>query len=931
MRRQFVVEAHWVERTIIHRGWPPTTAHGCFRQPPATPIPNLLMSHKSLICKRLLRCVGLAAILPAGALSGQAGEALLQPVEPAPLGVELRGPARAGAYVSAVGRRAAAMGTERGDFEVWTWPLKLVHQFDLRFLTPLSSEPVAARGIARQVEVTPAGPVITYTHPAFTVRQRVFAPVDQPAVVMLLDVDAVRPIEILAEFVSDLQLAWPGAVGGQYVFWDQGERAFILSESQRKVNGMVGSPFTTLATNQPAHDVPNAPSQLRIRVGDSIQATMPRPGEPAGKLAPVHVRGIPIVLVGAVAARDSVKGIYRRVLADIPKLYQERVSHARTVLQRSLRIESPDPMLNQALSWAALNLDEALACNPDLGCGLVAGYGPSEPRGARPGFAWYFGGDAAINSLGLDATGQFDLARQGLEFLARYQSADGKIPHEISQSAGRIRWFEDFPYAFYHADTTPYWLLAWGDYWKTSGDSETIRRMWPAILKAYQWCKGTVDPATGLMLNSRGGLGAVEVGDLGIGVQSDIYLSAVWVEALDRVARMAEGLGRAGGPSDRRTAARATARLTTEVRTLREKALASLRDRFWLPEQRMYAFALLDGGAIRPELTVWPATAMSFGLLDDERGMPGAATQAGATLMTDWGARSLAGTSALFDPLHYNNGTVWPFGTGFSALAQYRYRNPAAGFQALMQIVRSGYTWGLGRNPEVFAGMQYEPLETAVPQQFFGTSFIPTVMVRGVLGWEPDAPGHSVRLAPQLPPEWDTLSVWNAAAGDRRYDLSFKRSATELRVLVRRTAGAAGITDTLYYSPHLPLGARLGDVKVLGGTGLPGGSVRETARDVQPDVRVVLTGYVEIVVQFQPGYEVILPPSEPGRGDRSRGLRLLDLRRVGDSVAVLLDGPAGSTATVRVRHGAEREVPVRFPEPGDPIDGYSRAEVRVGP
>ena len=444
-----------------------------------------------------------------------------------------------------------------------------------------------------------------------------------------------------------------------------------------------------------------------------------------------------------------------------------------------------------------------------------------------------------------------------------------------------------------------------------------------------------MDSTTGLMLNSKGGLGAVEVGDLGVGVQSDIYLSAVWIEALDRVARMAEvGEGKSSGPvgkARRTTGAPARSPTGQEARALREKALASLRERFWLPEQRMYAFALLDGGATRPELTVWPATAMSFGLFDDERGMQGAVAQATATLMTDWGARSLAGSSALFDPLHYNNGTVWPFGTGFSALAQYRYRNPVAGFQTLMQIVRSGYTWGLGRNPEVFAGMQYEPLETAVPQQLFGTSFIPTVLVRGLLGWEPDAAGHIVRLAPQLPSEWDTLTVWNAAAGDRRYDLSFRRSATELRVSLHRNAGAASGVDTLVYSPHLPLGASITDVRVLGATSLPAAAPRETARDVQPEVRVVLTGDVQVLIQYQPGYEVILPVVQPVRGDRSRGLRLLDLRRVGDSIAVLLEGPAGSTGSFRLRHGAEREVPVRFPEPGDPIDRYARVEVRAGP
>lgn len=889
------------------------------------------MRRKPLIYNRLGYYCWLPAALAAGPLTGQSTDSLLRPVDPMRLGVELVGPARPGAYVSAVGRRAIAMGTERGDFEIWTWPLKLVHQFDLRFVTPLSNEPVQGRSIAREVEITPTGPVITYTHPAFTVRQRVFVPRGEPAVVMLLDVDAVRPVELLAEFVSDLQLAWPGAIGGQYVFWDQSEKAFILSESQRKVNGMVGSPFTTLATNQPAHDVPDAPSQLRIALGDTSRVAMPRPGEPVGRLTPLHRRGIPIVLVGAMAPRDSVKAIYRRVLANIPRLYQERVAHAKDVLDRSLRIDSPDRELDLALRWAELNLDEAAVCNPDLGCGLVAGYGPSERRGARPGFAWFFGGDAAVNSLGLDATGQFELARQGLEFFARYQRPDGKIPHEVSQSAGRIRWFEDFPYAFYHADTTPYWLLAWGDYWKASGDSETVRRLWPAILKAYQWCKSTVDPATGLMLNSKGGLGAVEVGDLGVGVVADIYLSAVWVEALDRVARMADAVGGSSGRAGRRSPSRSPDPVAAEARGLRDRALTSLRERFWLPEQRVYAFALLEGGAIRPELTVWPSTAMSFGLFDEARGTAGAMAQASAGIMTDWGARSLAAGSALYDPLHYNNGTVWPFGTGFTALGQYRYRNPVAGFQALMQIVRSGFDWGLGRNPEVLAGMQYQPLETAVPQQFFGTSFIPTVLVRGLLGWEPDAPARTVRLSPQLPPEWDTLTVGNAPLGDRRYDLSIRRSPTELRVRLRRTAGAAGAPDTLLFVPHLPLGARVTGVRVQGTAVEPYDAPRETARDVEFTLRLALADDLEVVVGYEPGFEVLLPRTAPRRGDRSQGLRLLDQRRLGDTLAVLLEGAAGTTASIRVRHGTEREYQVTFPPAGDPVDGYVRAELRVGP
>jgi glycogen debranching enzyme len=877
--------------------------------------------------KYFLAVVGLLAGTAPRPLQGQLDSAL-RPVTAATLGVELLGPARPGAYVSAVGRRAVAMGSETGSFEIWTWPLKLLHRFELRFQTPLFNQPIGAAGLARGVEITPTGPVVTYTHPAFTVRQRIFVPANEPAVVMLLDVQAVRPVEILAEFVSDLQLAWPGAVGGQYVFWDDSEKAFVLSESQRRMNGMVGSPFTTAATNQPAHDVPDAPSQLRIAVGDPGRVAMPKPGEPVGRLTRIEVRGIPIVFVGAAAPRDSVKAIYHRVLEQIPRLYAEREAESRRVLESGLSLESPEPALDRALRWAELNLDEALVCNPDLGCGLVAGYGPSEARGARPGFAWFFGGDAAVNSLGMDATGQFDLARQGLEFLSRYQRADGKIPHEISQSAGRIRWFEDFPYAFYHADTTPYWLLALGDYWKASGDSETLRRLWPAARKAYDWCVATTDPATGLMLNSKGGLGAVEVGDLGVGVVSDIYLSAVWVEALDRVARMGEAMARPA-PGDRR-AMRPSTRpdpFVTGVRQLHEKALASLRERFWLPEQRMYAFALLEGGAVRPELTAWPSTALAFGLFDETRGEAGASAQAAASLVTDWGVRSLAGTSALFDPLHYNNGTVWPFVTGFTALGQYRYGNPVAGYQALMQIVRSGESWGLGRNPEVFAGMQYEPLETAVPQQFFGTSFIPTVVSRGLLGWEPDAPGGTIRLSPQLPPDWDSLVVRNAPMADRRYQIRFHRAPTELRVAIHRSAGT--VADTLLFTAHLPLGARLSDSRILGGVALPSGAPHETPRGLELTLPVVLTGDVEFVLQFEPGYEVLLPVVAPRRGDRSRGLRLVNQRLEYGALYLTLDGPAGTTDTIVVRHGDARSIGVTFPTPGDPVDGYSRSEVRV--
>jgi glycogen debranching enzyme len=850
-----------------------------------------------------------AGLAVSGSLEAQSDTLTPTPIQWQASPIDLAGPSRSGSYIGVAGRRAVAMGTELGDIEVWTWPLKLLHGFNLRFQTPLYADAISGRDIARRVEVTPAGTTIIYSHPAFTVRQRIFAPVNEPAIVSVLEVDAVRPMEILAEFQSDLQYAWPGSLGGQYVYWDDAEKAFVLSESRRAVNGFVGSPYTTSATNQPAHNVPEAPNQLRIAVGDQSIVPMPRPGEPAGRLTHVHASGIPIVMVGAIAPRDSVRAIYRRVLAGVSRLYDERAQHARAILDSTMWVETPDSLFDLAVRWAAVNMDEAMVCNPDLGCGLVAGYGPSGSRGTRPGFGWYFGGDASINSLGMTGAGQYELAREGLEFFARYQNAEGKIPHEISQSAGRIRWFEDYPYAFYHADTTPYWLMAWGDYWCATGDTASIRRMWPHIKRAYDWSRGTIDPATGLMLNSKGGLGAVEVGDLGVGVESDIYLSAVWVVALERVARMAEAL------RERNVA--------SQARDLLARAGASLRDRFWLPDQGMYAFALLKDGAIRPELTVWPATAMSFGLLDDERGMQGAAMLARATLNTDWGTRALAAESRLFDPLHYNNGTVWPFVTGYAALAQYKYRNPIAGFASLRAIARSGFTWGLGRNPEVWSGSQFEPLDTSVPHQFFGTSFILTVLARGLLGWEPDIPRNEVRLAPQLPPEWGEMQVHQARAGQGRYEIAIVKSSNQLRVSIWGSGGP----DTLAFEPHLPIGSWVTAVRVNGAP--VGFDSVPNPRDTQVRARIPLADSLEIVVEHTTGYELVVNQPEIRRGEGSKSMKILDIRLLASELVIQAEAPAGSTMTIGLAHDRMSVQPAEFDGPGDPVDGYVRKEFRI--
>ncbi|HEY7568242.1 MAG TPA: GH116 family glycosyl hydrolase [Gemmatimonadaceae bacterium] len=838
--------------------------------------------------------------------------------------IALSGDARPNVFVSAVGRRSIAMGSEDGRFELWTWPIKWLHDFQLSFRVPKYTTAILGRDVARWVTARPEGVTIEYAYETFTVKQHVFAPLDLPAVVMLLEVDAIRPMEIVATFTPDVHYAWPASLGGQYVAWNPDARAFLFSESRRKVNAFLGSPAITKASDVPAHMLSAAPPQFVLGVGDAAQQyTEPKLGEPPGGNVNLHVGFIPIVLVGGEMPRDSVRAIYQRLLAPgaIEREWRRRQAHADSLLQQSLAIETPDTLLNRAFAWAKVNLDESMVCNPDLGCGLVAGYGLSGAASDRPGFGWFFGGDAAINSLAMSALGgpYRELVRQGVfRFFAKYQRADGKITHEISQGAGKIDWFGAYPYAYYHGDTTPFWILALGEYFAHSADTALVRELWPNLRRAFEWSRKADSDGDGLMENTIAGAGALEVGDLQIGIVSDVYLSGVWVAALQRFARIAEVLGETS--------------LARDANQLRSRALATLEQKLWLPALGQYAFALLEGGRINENLTAWPATAMSFDIFDRARGARMAARLASSEIMTDWGARPLAASSALFDPLHYNNGAVWPFVTGWVALAQYRYNNPSAGYFALSAIARTTFDESRGRNAEVISGRLYKPLDTAVPQQFFATSMVVTPLVRGLLGLEVDAVNSRLKLAPQAPPSWGRVTVRNIAVGSAMVDAEITRERGRLTATLQVRGATRPISLT--FAPRLPLGAR----------NAPDSITRAVRDSATLDVR------------FDGGWLAEIPLAVARVGERSRAARIVqEVLDADGSYRVILEGRAGSTTlfytvgppehvaslsagTLRPGGGATPGNPARgllrwwqvtFPANGANADGYVTIVARM--
>jgi len=210
-------------------------------------------------------------------------------------------------------------------------------------------------------------------------------------------------------------------------------------------------------------------------------------------------------------------------------------------------------------------------------------------------------------------------------------------------------------------------------------------------------------------------------------------------------------------------------------------------------------------------------------------------------------------------------------------------------------------------------------------------------LLRGLLGIEATDAGTRLRFAPQLPADWDRVSVSNVPAGGGRYDLALERTPGRLTLTVARRAGSGDVALT--FAPALPLDARVRSVEV-DGRSVPPKLVR--IGDVQRAEVPARGPQSRTVVAYDEGTEVVPPVVVPRPGDRSEGLRVLRARPDGSKLLLLLEGRGGRTYTLRVRSprrpgsapGAtvrrvgprEWEVEATFEGPGD---GYRRREIAL--
>jgi len=109
------------------------------------------------------------------------------------------------------GEHGAILGQQNGVFESWSFPVKVLSQFRIHAELSDYPVPIDVQQYAAGITVSPGLTTITYSHAAFTIRQRMFVPKGGAAAapVVLFEIESVRPVKITFEFRPEMLRMWP--------------------------------------------------------------------------------------------------------------------------------------------------------------------------------------------------------------------------------------------------------------------------------------------------------------------------------------------------------------------------------------------------------------------------------------------------------------------------------------------------------------------------------------------------------------------------------------------------------------------------------------------------------------------------------------------------------------------------------------------------
>ena len=746
-------------------------------------------------------------------------------------------------FLAVHGRKSVVMGYPAAGLEVWAYPLQLVSGYQVSFLPSGQTQAIPGASLWRRIEYRPEEVVRTYVGDDFVVRERIFVPLDQPGAIFSYQIEGRRDVSVQVQFHPSLNLMWPGALGGQSTQWSDKLPGYIIREYLHGFSAAIASPDVTL------HDPTGNPT-IQPAADRTFKTLVLKPKvQPDGTKAAT-------VFIGYDAPHTTTDSVI------IPQLERRQaalrtaaVKHYDDLLAGALQIDTPDPELNRALRWSILALDQAWVCNDSLGCGEVAGYGPSRP-GRRPQYDWFFAGDGLVAAAALVAAGEYTRAREELAFVTKYQNKNnGMIWHELSQSAGLVDWSK-YPYMYVHVDITFDYLASFANYVRVSGDTEFLKANWNHLQAAYTYCESLIDPATALPRIPVGQEGGNEQDRM----RDDLVLSSSWIAAASSFARMAHDMG---------------SPLSDRAERAADAARTAIAHDSWDPAHHFW----LAGHSVSGQ-PVYDQRSSPTGILAQRVFSPQQTTEvldqlASPGFQTDWGTRGISSTSPQFDPNSYASGSVSALASSVAANTFWQQHRPLTAWQIWSSLLPWNTLDALGHIHELLTGDFYHPQVESVPEQTWSSAGFLRAAVTGLLGLDIESGKLTAKFSPHLPAQWSELSIGNVRVSNSVLHLQLKRDSTGIEARIENSGDPISFT----FDPEIPLGATTGGATMTSASkGKTSLAVHRERHDQDQHASVsfiAAKGLTTCRIAYSGGVRIVAVSTFPQIGAESSGIKIV--------------------------------------------------------
>lgn len=751
-------------------------------------------------------------------------------------------PARQNQPFSVVGEQGAILGQQDGRFELWSLPVKVLHSVHLTAHLDGYGAPIELNEYASAVQVRPDHTTIVYSHAAITVRQHMFLPRTGPpgvaTAIVLFEIHAILRAEVTLSFAPSMERQWPapnhGRPGGSWVARGTGG-AYSLETDDPSLFGVVAMPNAAPGPMRPYQERPKTePLEFHLSYD---------PKRDDHVFYPL----LAAISDGKSSGESARADLLHRLLvqaARIPELYGETSSFYSHFFDTRLTMTTPDIRFNEALRWAEISIQQSRVTTVN-GSGLAGGWFTSGDS-ARPGFGWFFGRDTLWTLYAVNSYGDFSLSRDAMNFLLAHQRADGKMMHEYSQTASEVDW-NHLPYLYAAADATPLFVMEMEDYVRASGDVGYLREHWDAVKRAYAFTRSHT--TNGIYDNTQG-TGWVEEWRPKMPHQ-EMYLAALDQQSAESISRLARLLKEDD--------------LSVSAATIASETRRKLED--YRAPDGIYSFNRNADGTYENVHSIFPSVAWWSGRLILPHADATFQAWSGPKFATDWGTRSVATDAAIYDPISYHHGSVWPLYTGWLAMAEYHTGRNLQAYANLYADAQLTWLQDPGAITEVLSGEFFEPLGRSSSHQLWSSAMFLSPSIRGLAGIESDALNHSLTINPQLPADWDEISVEHVAVGDRLFSVHMKRVQRHLAIDVfSATPEVLCVTQSAATSPC------------------------EAKAEMHHHTSLALPG-IEVIVQHQPTSE----------GERTSSLKVIDQQSGDHDLTLVVEAPAGSIQHLKLR------------------------------